>query len=134
GARPRARCGDQPSHVAATRGTRSRARRWRRGCTPAHGGMLDGFRRRCAPTEGYEAATARPDTVSMRARRTMRGGARPRGAPRPREEPAEPLNADLSAREIEESERRSAPRAVVVHEAISREGEDELRRPTSALA
>ena len=64
----------------------------------------------------------------------MRGGARPRGAPRPREEPAEPLNADLSAREIEESERRSAPRAVVVHEAISREGEDELRRPTSALA
>src|SRR5512147_2182603 len=41
---------------------------------------------------------------------------------------------DLKERELEEVERRSAIRPHVVHEAIRKEGEDELRRPSSALA
>lgn len=41
---------------------------------------------------------------------------------------------DLKEREIEEVERRSAIGAHIVHEAIRIEGEDELKRPSSALA
>ncbi len=41
---------------------------------------------------------------------------------------------DLSPEEHEEAERRGSLRADVVHEAIRKEGEDELRRPPSALA
>lgn len=41
---------------------------------------------------------------------------------------------DLKERELEEVERRSAIRPHVVHEAIRMEGEDELTRPSSALA
>ncbi len=51
--------------------------------------------------------------------------------------PPEESNAvrfDLSEAEQKEAERRSTPRAVVVHEAIRKEGEEELRRPMSALA
>ncbi len=40
----------------------------------------------------------------------------------------------LDAEEQRQVERRTAPAARVVHEAIRREGEDELRRPASALA
>ena len=40
---------------------------------------------------------------------------------------------DLTHKEIREAERRSAVSASVVHEAIRREGEQELRRSTSAL-
>ncbi len=40
----------------------------------------------------------------------------------------------LSEAEQQEAERRSALRADVVHEAIRQEGEEELRRPVSALA
>ena len=36
--------------------------------------------------------------------------------------------------EKEESEERSSPSSKVVYHAISQEGEDELERPTSALA
>ncbi|MCL5282860.1 MAG: formate/nitrite transporter family protein [Planctomycetes bacterium] len=42
--------------------------------------------------------------------------------------------ADLSESEQDEIERRSAVRVVVVHEAIRKEGEGELCRPSSALA
>lgn len=41
---------------------------------------------------------------------------------------------ELSATEQEEVERRASLRVVVVHEAIRKEGEDELSRPVSALA
>lgn len=41
---------------------------------------------------------------------------------------------DLSAAEKQEAERRSSLRADVIHEAIRQEGEEELRRPSSALA
>jgi formate/nitrite transporter FocA (FNT family) len=41
---------------------------------------------------------------------------------------------DLSEREREEAEKRSAVRVHVVHEAIRKEGEEELKRSTSALA
>ena len=40
----------------------------------------------------------------------------------------------LDAEEQRQVKRRTAPAARVVHEAIRREGEDELRRPASALA
>jgi len=40
---------------------------------------------------------------------------------------------DLSERELEEAESRSAVSAMVVHGAIRREGEQELQRPSSAL-
>jgi len=40
---------------------------------------------------------------------------------------------DLTQKEIKEAERRSAVSALVVHEAIRREGEQELRRSSSAL-
>jgi formate/nitrite transporter FocA (FNT family) len=40
---------------------------------------------------------------------------------------------DLTKKEIQEAERRSAVSALVVHEAIRREGEQELRRSSSAL-
>lgn len=46
----------------------------------------------------------------------------------------ENIAADLSESEEEETERRATIRAVVVHEAIRKEGELELRRPSSALA
>lgn len=50
--------------------------------------------------------------------------------------PAKPTSArpELSPRERREVEQRSAPRAVVVYEAIEIEGESELRRTWSALA
>src|SRR5512133_2009311 len=41
---------------------------------------------------------------------------------------------DITEEEQEDAVRRSAVRAVVVHEAIRKEGEEELRRPISALA
>jgi formate/nitrite transporter FocA (FNT family) len=46
----------------------------------------------------------------------------------------EHIDADLSEAEQAEIERRAAIRVVVVHEAIRKEGEGELRRPSSALA
>lgn len=46
----------------------------------------------------------------------------------------EDIEASLSEAEQAEIERRSAIRAVVVHEAIRKEGEAELSRPSSALA
>lgn len=45
-----------------------------------------------------------------------------------------PIQVDLDQRELEEVERRSSIRAHVVHEAIRMEGEDELARPSAALA
>ncbi len=45
----------------------------------------------------------------------------------------EPQETPLKGPELEEVERRTAPRAAVIYEAIRREGEDELRRPSSAL-
>lgn len=44
------------------------------------------------------------------------------------------FDAKLREQELEEVERRSGLRAVVVHEAIRKEGEDELVRPLPALA
>ncbi|HET7583893.1 MAG TPA: formate/nitrite transporter family protein [Gemmatimonadaceae bacterium] len=44
-----------------------------------------------------------------------------------------PTSASLDRVEDREARRRTAPRAAVVYEAIRREGEDELGRPTSAL-
>jgi formate/nitrite transporter FocA (FNT family) len=41
---------------------------------------------------------------------------------------------DLSEHELEEAEKRSSVRVHVVHEAIRKEGEEELKRSTSALA
>src|SRR3954447_4936068 len=41
---------------------------------------------------------------------------------------------DLSPKEIEEAEQRSSVTPHVVHEAVSREGEQELERTTPALA
>lgn len=41
---------------------------------------------------------------------------------------------ELSEKELEDAEQRSAVRAHVIHEAIRRQGEGELKRPTSALA
>jgi formate/nitrite transporter FocA (FNT family) len=41
---------------------------------------------------------------------------------------------DLSERELQDAEQRSSVRAHVVHEAIRMEGEEELKRPSSALA
>jgi formate/nitrite transporter FocA (FNT family) len=41
---------------------------------------------------------------------------------------------ELSEKEQQKAEERTAPRANVIHEAILREGEEELTRPTSALA
>ncbi len=49
------------------------------------------------------------------------------------EEAPRPSSAALDSAENREARRRSAPRAAVVYEAIRREGEDELGRPTSAL-
>ncbi len=48
-------------------------------------------------------------------------------------EVAEAIAADLNVSEQEEALKRSAPRAVVLHEAIREEGEEELRRPLAAL-
>jgi formate-nitrite transporter family protein len=42
--------------------------------------------------------------------------------------------ADLRLFELHDAKRRASPRANVVHEAIRREGEDELQRTVSALA
>jgi len=41
---------------------------------------------------------------------------------------------DLNEQEIQEAEARSSPRVHVVHEAIRKEGEEELKRTSSALA
>ena len=41
---------------------------------------------------------------------------------------------DLSGAEHKQVEQRTAPRAAVVYETIRREGQDELRRPSAALA
>jgi formate/nitrite transporter FocA (FNT family) len=41
---------------------------------------------------------------------------------------------DLTEKELEEAEHRSAVRAHVIHEAVRKEGEEELKRPTAALA
>jgi formate/nitrite transporter FocA (FNT family) len=41
---------------------------------------------------------------------------------------------DLSRQEAKQIERRAAPRAAVVYETIRREGQDELERPSRALA
>lgn len=46
----------------------------------------------------------------------------------------EEITADLTESEQDEIERRAAVRVVVVHEAIRKEGEAELCRPSSALA
>jgi formate/nitrite transporter FocA (FNT family) len=46
----------------------------------------------------------------------------------------EDMAADVSESEQDEIERRAAVRVVVVHEAIRKEGEAELSRPSSALA
>ena len=45
-----------------------------------------------------------------------------------------PEDVELEEKEAEEAEERTSIGAVVVHEAIRREGEMELRRPTPALA
>lgn len=45
-----------------------------------------------------------------------------------------PDETDLSDKELEEAENRSSVRVHVVHEAVRREGESELKRPSSALA
>jgi formate-nitrite transporter family protein len=49
--------------------------------------------------------------------------------------PREPIDnvLELSDKEVEEAEQRSAASAVVVHEAIRREGEQELQRSSAAL-
>ncbi len=46
----------------------------------------------------------------------------------------QPNTLDLSERELQDAEERSAIRAHVVHEAIRIEGEEELKRSSSALA
>ncbi len=43
------------------------------------------------------------------------------------------IRSELHEPEKAEAKQRSAPRAIVVHEAIREEGEEELRRPLSAL-
>jgi formate/nitrite transporter FocA (FNT family) len=48
--------------------------------------------------------------------------------------PKELKGPDLPSKEVREVERRTAPRAVVVHEAIRHEGRLELERSSSALA
>ena len=50
------------------------------------------------------------------------------------EPPAPPSDSDLSEKELEEAEERSSVRVHVVHEAVRREGEAELKRPSQALA
>ncbi len=45
-----------------------------------------------------------------------------------------PDRCGLSKREEQEAIKRSSPRAVVVHEAIRKEGEEEITRPTQSLA
>lgn len=47
---------------------------------------------------------------------------------------SEPFTPNLSEAEQEQVEQRSSLRADVVHEAIRKEGDEELRRPPSALA
>src|SRR5688572_13963826 len=44
------------------------------------------------------------------------------------------VQAQLREPEQQEAEERTPPRAMVVYAAIARSGEDELRRPSSALA
>ncbi|HLH15863.1 MAG TPA: formate/nitrite transporter family protein [Bryobacteraceae bacterium] len=51
-----------------------------------------------------------------------------------RDAPPQGADSELSERELEEAEERSSVRAHVVHEAVRREGEAELRRPSTALA
>jgi formate/nitrite transporter FocA (FNT family) len=53
--------------------------------------------------------------------------------PKPDDETAE-NRLDLSERELEEAEKRSSVRVHVVHEAVRKEGEEELKRSSSALA
>lgn len=43
------------------------------------------------------------------------------------------IHETLKEPEVMEVQKRTSPRAVVIYEAIRREGEDELRRPSSAL-
>ncbi len=50
-----------------------------------------------------------------------------------RKEPEQNSTTPLKQPEIKQVEKRTAPRAAVIYEAIRREGEDELRRPSSAL-
>lgn len=52
----------------------------------------------------------------------------------PKSDKEQALEADLTKPEQAEAERRSPVHAVVVHEAIRNEGEQELKRPSSALA
>jgi formate/nitrite transporter FocA (FNT family) len=55
--------------------------------------------------------------------------------PQPAETQEEPENIpSLNERQLEEAERRTSVPASVVHEAIRKDGEEELRRPVSALA
>src|SRR5512142_606227 len=61
-------------------------------------------------------------------RRRQGGG----DGPQPAREPGIAVPA-LNEDEQKQVTRRTAPRAAVVYEAIRREGEDELRRPSSAL-
>ena len=49
------------------------------------------------------------------------------------EDPSQVPGTTLKRPEIREVEKSTAPRAAVIYEAIRREGEDELRRPGSAL-
>ncbi len=44
------------------------------------------------------------------------------------------LEQDLTETDRAEADRRSAIGALIVHEAIRKEGDEELRRPSSALA
>jgi formate/nitrite transporter FocA (FNT family) len=49
------------------------------------------------------------------------------------EDPEAAPDPELRAKEVREVEERTSPRAVIVHEAIRAEGEEELRRPLRAL-
>jgi formate/nitrite transporter FocA (FNT family) len=48
--------------------------------------------------------------------------------------PAAQDNSELSRKELQDAEERSSVRVHVVHEAVRREGEAELKRSSSALA
>src|SRR5690349_7936991 len=50
-----------------------------------------------------------------------------------RESSQAPPTAPLKEPEVQQAENRTAPRAAVIYEAIRREGEDDLRRASSAL-
>jgi formate/nitrite transporter FocA (FNT family) len=51
----------------------------------------------------------------------------------PEEDPGTGPDPELEQEEVKEVEERTSPRAMVVHEAIRLEGEEELKRPVSAL-